>query len=204
MPTEEQIQTRQWAEQALRKGRAREALALYRKLLGHDKTEGGHYEAVQVPCAPAYSVGYAGGCCEGGRHRFGGRRHHGCGGCEMDYGCGTGGCSPYGGYGYGAGGMPEGAAPSPMPNNNGSPSDVPPPPKRRDRRSGPFRWAKSRAILVGPPREPAFGPGRTLRRSSLPGEVRRSLKTQQHAHRQAASSACLVSRFDPPRFSRRT
>ena len=45
MPTEEQIQTRQWAEQALRKGRAREALELYRKLLKHDKTEGRHYEA---------------------------------------------------------------------------------------------------------------------------------------------------------------
>jgi len=45
MPTPEQIQTRQWAEQALRKGRAREALALYRKLLEYDKTEGRHYEA---------------------------------------------------------------------------------------------------------------------------------------------------------------
>lgn len=54
MPTEEQIQTRQWAEQALRKGRAREALALYRKLLGHDKTEGGHYEAWLDGTAASY------------------------------------------------------------------------------------------------------------------------------------------------------
>jgi tetratricopeptide (TPR) repeat protein len=45
VPTPEQIQTRQWAEQALRKGRPREALALYRKLLEHDRTEGRHYEA---------------------------------------------------------------------------------------------------------------------------------------------------------------
>ena len=54
MPTEEQIQTRQWAEQALRTGRAREALALYRKLLGHDKTEGGHYEAWLDGTAASY------------------------------------------------------------------------------------------------------------------------------------------------------
>jgi hypothetical protein len=45
VPTPEQIQTRQWAEQALRKGRAREALALYHKLLEHEKTEGRHYDA---------------------------------------------------------------------------------------------------------------------------------------------------------------
>jgi tetratricopeptide (TPR) repeat protein len=54
MPTEEQIQTRQWAEQALRKGRAREALALYRKLLNFDKTEGGHYEAWLDGTAASY------------------------------------------------------------------------------------------------------------------------------------------------------
>ena len=54
MPTEEQIQTRQWAEQALRKGRAREALELYRKLLKHDKTEGRHYEAWLDGTAAAY------------------------------------------------------------------------------------------------------------------------------------------------------
>ena len=54
MPTPEQIQTRQWAEQALRKGRAREALALYRKLLEHEKTEGRHYEAWLDGTAAAY------------------------------------------------------------------------------------------------------------------------------------------------------
>jgi tetratricopeptide (TPR) repeat protein len=54
MPTPEQIQTRQWAEQALRKGRAREALALYRKLLEHDKIEGRHYEAWLDGAAAAY------------------------------------------------------------------------------------------------------------------------------------------------------
>jgi tetratricopeptide (TPR) repeat protein len=54
VPTPEQIQTRQWAEQALRKGRAREALALYRKLLEHDKTEGRHYEAWLDGTAAAY------------------------------------------------------------------------------------------------------------------------------------------------------
>ena len=54
MPTAEQIQTRQWAEQALRKGRPREALVLYRKLLEHDKTEGRHYEAWLDGTAAAY------------------------------------------------------------------------------------------------------------------------------------------------------
>src|SRR5262245_46312412 len=54
MPTEEQIQTRQWAEQALRKGRPREALDLYRKLLAQDKTEGRHYEAWLEGTAAAY------------------------------------------------------------------------------------------------------------------------------------------------------
>jgi len=54
MPTPEQIQTRQWAEQALRKGRPREALALYRKLLEHEKTEGRHYEAWLDGTAAAY------------------------------------------------------------------------------------------------------------------------------------------------------
>src|SRR4051812_3820461 len=45
MATTEQIATRQFAEQALRKGRPREALALYLKLLQHDKTDGRDYEA---------------------------------------------------------------------------------------------------------------------------------------------------------------
>ena len=54
MPTAEQIQTRQWAEQALRKGRGREALQLYRKLLEHDKTEGRHYEAWLDGTAASY------------------------------------------------------------------------------------------------------------------------------------------------------
>jgi tetratricopeptide (TPR) repeat protein len=54
LPTEEQIQTRQWAEQALRKGRAREALALYRKLLEYDKSEGRHYEAWLDGTAASY------------------------------------------------------------------------------------------------------------------------------------------------------
>ena len=54
MPTPDQIQTRQWAEQALRKGRAREALTLYRKLLEHEKTEGRHYEAWLDGTAAAY------------------------------------------------------------------------------------------------------------------------------------------------------
>jgi hypothetical protein len=45
MATTEQITTRQFAEQALRKGRPREALALYLKLLQHDKTDGRDYEA---------------------------------------------------------------------------------------------------------------------------------------------------------------
>jgi tetratricopeptide (TPR) repeat protein len=54
VPTPEQIQTRQWAEQALRKGRAREALALYRKLLEHGKTEGRHYDAWLEGTAASY------------------------------------------------------------------------------------------------------------------------------------------------------
>jgi hypothetical protein len=54
VPTEEQIQTRQWAEQALRKGRPREALDLYRKLLAQEKTEGRHYEAWLDGTAAAY------------------------------------------------------------------------------------------------------------------------------------------------------
>jgi tetratricopeptide (TPR) repeat protein len=45
MATTEQITTRQFAEQALRKGRPREALALYLKLLQYDKTDGRDYEA---------------------------------------------------------------------------------------------------------------------------------------------------------------
>jgi hypothetical protein len=45
LATTEQITTRQFAEQALRKGRPREALALYLKLLQHDKTDGRDYEA---------------------------------------------------------------------------------------------------------------------------------------------------------------
>jgi hypothetical protein len=54
VPTEEQIQTRQWAEQALRKGRPREALDLYRKLLAQEKTEGRHYEAWLEGAAASY------------------------------------------------------------------------------------------------------------------------------------------------------
>jgi tetratricopeptide (TPR) repeat protein len=54
VPTEEQIQTRQWAEQALRKGRPREALELYRKLLAQEKTEGRHYESWLDGAAATY------------------------------------------------------------------------------------------------------------------------------------------------------
>jgi len=52
--TTEQITTRQFAEQALRKGRAREALGLYLKLLQHDKTDGRDYEAWLDGTAAAY------------------------------------------------------------------------------------------------------------------------------------------------------
>jgi hypothetical protein len=38
------------------------------------------------------------------------------------------------------------------------------------------------AILVGPPRDWFKAPGAPLRRITLLQEVRRSLKTQQHAH----------------------
>src|SRR4051812_31189690 len=54
MATTEQIATRQFAEQALRKGRPREALALYLKLLQHDKTDGRDYEAWLDGTAAAY------------------------------------------------------------------------------------------------------------------------------------------------------
>jgi hypothetical protein len=52
--TTEQITTRQLAEQALRKGRPREALALYLKLLQHDKTDGRDYEAWLEGTAATY------------------------------------------------------------------------------------------------------------------------------------------------------
>src|SRR4051812_7825807 len=54
MATTEQIATRQFAEQALRKGRPREALALYLKLLQHDKTDGRDYEAWLDGTAASY------------------------------------------------------------------------------------------------------------------------------------------------------
>jgi len=54
MATTEQIQTRQWAEQALRRGRPREALELYRKLLEQEKTEGRDYEAWLDGAAAAF------------------------------------------------------------------------------------------------------------------------------------------------------
>ena len=44
MPTPDELHIRQQADQSLRRGDARQALALYRELLGH-KTEGTHYQA---------------------------------------------------------------------------------------------------------------------------------------------------------------
>src|SRR6185312_9256246 len=52
------------------------------------------------------------------------------------------------------------------------------------------------AILVGPPRDWFTDPGAPLRRITLPQEVRRSLKTQQHAHSSAEPRPRDVSRFD--------
>jgi len=52
------------------------------------------------------------------------------------------------------------------------------------------------AILVGPPRDRFKDPGAPLRRITLLQEVRRSLKTQQHAHSSAEPRPRDVSRFD--------
>jgi hypothetical protein len=52
------------------------------------------------------------------------------------------------------------------------------------------------AILVGPPRGWFKDLGAPLRRIPLLQEVRRSLKTQQHAHSSAEPRPRDVSRFD--------
>ena len=44
-----------------------------------------------------------------------------------------------------------------------------------------FATQRSGAILIGPPRDPVWF-GRATQEETLPTEVRRSLKTQQHAH----------------------
>src|SRR5450755_184675 len=52
------------------------------------------------------------------------------------------------------------------------------------------------AILIGPPRNRFPDPGRTTEEETLPEEVRRSLKTQQHAHPSTELRPRSVSRFD--------
>jgi tetratricopeptide (TPR) repeat protein len=53
MPTPDEIHIRQQAEQSLRRGNARQALGLYRELIGH-RTEGNHYQAWLMGTATAY------------------------------------------------------------------------------------------------------------------------------------------------------
>jgi hypothetical protein len=56
MQKPDEIRTRQRADQALRKGRAREALDLYLRLLDEVATETGHYEAWLTGAAGAYQA----------------------------------------------------------------------------------------------------------------------------------------------------
>ena len=53
MPKADEIHIRQQADQSLRRGDARQALALYRELLGH-KSEGSHYQAWLAGAAMSY------------------------------------------------------------------------------------------------------------------------------------------------------
>ena len=53
MPKADEIHNRQQADQSLRRGDARQALALYRELLGH-KSEGSHYQAWLAGTAMSY------------------------------------------------------------------------------------------------------------------------------------------------------